>query len=41
MSEEGRPALFEVLCDECDNTIDLDALDDATRRDLMVSLGVR
>jgi hypothetical protein len=39
--EEGRPALFEVLCDECDNTIDLDTLDDATRRDLMVSLGVR
>lgn len=39
--EEGRPALFEVLCDECDNTIDLDVLDDATRRELMVSLGVR
>jgi hypothetical protein len=39
--EEGRPALFEVLCDECDSTIDLDALDPATRRDLMVSLGTR
>ena len=39
--EEGRPALFEVLCDECDSTIDLDALDAATRRDLMVSLGTR
>jgi len=39
--EEGRPALFELLCDECDSTIDLDALDAATRRDLMVSLGTR
>jgi hypothetical protein len=39
--EEGRPALFEVLCDECDSTIDLDVLDAATRRDLMVSLGTR
>ena len=39
--EEGRPALFEVLCDECDSTIDLDTLDAPTRRDLMVSLGTR
>ena len=39
--EEGRPALVEVLCDECDSTLDLDALDDATRRELMVTLGAR
>ncbi len=39
--EEGRPALYEVLCDECDSTLDLDALDEATRRDLLVTLGVR
>jgi hypothetical protein len=39
--EEGRPALFEVLCDECDNTIDMESLDPAIRRDLMVSLGTR
>ena len=25
--EEGRPALVEVLCDECDSSIELDALD--------------
>jgi hypothetical protein len=40
-SEEGRPALVEVLCDECDATIDLDALDDAARRDLLATLGAR
>jgi len=39
--EEGRPALVELLCDECDSAIDLDALDEETRRDLMVTLGAR
>jgi hypothetical protein len=40
-SEEGRPALVEVLCDECDSTVDLTELDDATRRELFATLGVR
>ena len=31
----------EVLCDECDSSVDLDALDDVTRRDLLVTLGAR
>jgi hypothetical protein len=39
--EEGRPALVEVLCDECDSSVDLDGLDDVTRRDLLVTLGAR
>jgi hypothetical protein len=39
--EEGRPALVEVLCDECDSTVDLDALDDATRREVLETLGAR
>lgn len=39
--EEGRPALVELLCDECDSSIDLDGLDEAARRDLMESLGAR
>jgi len=39
--EEGRPALVEVLCDECDGTVDLDALDDGSRRELLESLGAR
>lgn len=39
--EEGRPALVEVLCDECDSSVDLDALDEATRRELLVTLGAR
>lgn len=39
--EEGRPALVEVLCDECDGTVDLDALDESSRRDLLSTLGAR
>ena len=39
--EEGRPALVEVLCDECDSTLDLDALDEAVRKELLMTLGVR
>lgn len=40
-SEEGRPALVELLCDECDSTVDLTGLDEAARRDLLATLGAR
>jgi hypothetical protein len=39
--EEGRPALVELLCDECDGTLDLDTLDEGVRRELLMTLGVR
>jgi len=39
--EEGRPALVELLCDECDTTLDLDALTEDSRRELLLTLGVR
>jgi hypothetical protein len=39
--EEGRPALVELLCDECETSVDLDALDEDTRRELLVTLGAR
>jgi hypothetical protein len=39
--EEGRPALVEVLCDECDSSVDLDALDEGTRRELHATLRAR
>lgn len=39
--EEGRPALVELLCDECDSTLDLDDLDEGTRRELHETLGAR
>ena len=39
--EEGRPALVELLCDECDATLDLEGFSDDERRELMVTLGAR
>jgi len=39
--EEGRPALVELLCDECDSTLDLAGLDEGARRELLLTLGAR
>jgi hypothetical protein len=39
--EEGRPALVELLCDECESSIDLDTFDEETRRELHVTIGAR
>ena len=40
-AEEGRPALVEVLCDECESTLNIDLLDDTSRKELLMTLGVR
>ncbi len=40
-SEEGRPAVLELLCDECDTTLNLEELDDALRKELLLTLGAR
>ena len=39
--EEGRPALVELLCDECESSMDLDLLDEDVRRELHTTLGAR
>jgi hypothetical protein len=39
--EEGRPALVEILCDECDSTLDLNTVEESARRELLVTLGAR
>jgi hypothetical protein len=39
--EEGRPALVELLCDECDSAIDLDGFAEDERRELLVTIGAR
>jgi hypothetical protein len=33
--------VVELLCDECDTSLDLESLDDDTRRDLRQTLGAR
>ena len=39
MAEEGRPAVLDVLCDECEAELDLRQVDDAVRREVLHVLG--
>jgi hypothetical protein len=41
VAEEGRPGVIECLCDECDNTLTLDEVDDSLRREILLTLGAR
>ena len=41
VSEEGRPALLEILCDECETAISFDQLDESLRKELQLTLGAR
>ena len=41
VSEEGRPAVLEVLCDECETALNLDEMEDSLRKELMLTLGAR
>jgi hypothetical protein len=39
--EENRPGVFELLCDECENALNLDEVDEAVRKELLLTLGAR
>ena len=41
VSEESRPAIFEVLCDECETALKFEEFDEPLRRELMLTLGAR
>ncbi|MBI1875351.1 MAG: hypothetical protein HYZ58_12835 [Acidobacteria bacterium] len=41
VSEESRPAVLEVLCDECETAMNFDDVDDAVRREVLLTLGAR
>jgi hypothetical protein len=41
VSEEGRPYVQELLCDECETALNLDEVDDAVRKELLLTLGAR
>jgi hypothetical protein len=41
VSEEARPAVFEVLCDECEAAMDIDQFDEEVRREILLMLGAR
>ncbi len=41
VNEEGRPAVIEVLCDECETALNFEDFDEATRREMLLTLGAR
>jgi hypothetical protein len=41
VSEEGRPAVLEVQCDECETALNFDQIDEGVRKELLLTLGAR
>jgi hypothetical protein len=41
VSEEGRPKVLEILCDECETALNFEDVDDAVRKELLLTLGAR
>jgi 5-methylcytosine-specific restriction endonuclease McrA len=41
VNEEGRPAVIEVLCDECETALNFEEFDDAVRKEMLLTLGAR
>lgn len=41
VSEEGRPAVLEVLCDECETAMNLEEMDESLRKELLLTVGAR
>ena len=39
LSDQSAPAVFELLCDECETEVDFANLDAEQRRELMLLLG--
>ena len=41
VNDEGRPAVIEVLCDECATALKFEEFDDAVRKEMLLTLGAR
>ena len=41
VSEDGRPAVLEVQCDECETALNFDEIDESLRKELLLTLGAR
>lgn len=41
VSEESKPGVIEVLCDECETALDFDQAEDAIRKEVLLTLGAR
>lgn len=41
VAEESRPAVLEVLCDECETAMDFAEFEDSLRKEVLLTLGAR
>ena len=41
VTEESRPAVLEVLCDECDTALVYDEIEESVRKDILLTLGAK
>ena len=41
VNDEGKPAVIEILCDECETALNFDDFDDAVRKEMLLTLGAR
>ena len=41
VSEESRPAVLEVLCDECEAALNFEEIEDALRKEVLLTIGAR
>ena len=41
VTEESRPAVFEVLCDECETALDFAQVEERLRREVLLTIGAR
>ena len=40
-NEEGRPAVIEVLCDECESALNFEEFEDTLRKEVLLTIGAR
>lgn len=41
VSEESKPGVIEVLCDECEATLNFEDVEEAIRKEVLLTLGAR
>jgi hypothetical protein len=41
VSEEGRPAVLEIQCDECETSMNFEEIEESLRKEVLLTLGAR
>ncbi len=39
LADEGRPVVLELMCDECEEMVDLQGIDEELRKEIFLILG--